>query len=244
MIKNFVNDEYLRQFYPKVSGQLWSEQSDYSKQINKAFDSLLSELQNRGINPRLCMTPLDLKLPDDATPNTPLTITTETATTTGEAFAGSYQRRLVVTVRTVTGTWTIKLQGSNNQTEPETGDSSWTDIDGAEIEIEATGEASVVFNDLYRWYRYVSIEDSAGSIEYGVYLVENILDDAIAYGTFILIFSDFIMETADLWDVRRAMAQASYDSALQSIKLSYDSNDDGVPDAVGEETNTSLTLKR
>ncbi|TAK57877.1 MAG: hypothetical protein EPO24_09420 [Bacteroidetes bacterium] len=245
MLKNFLVDNDLKKYYPNIANQLWSAQADYSTQISKAFSILLNELQHRGINPRLCMVPLDLKREDDTAANAGLVSVTETATTTGDPFEGGNQLRLVVNITAITGTWSWKLQGCNLVDEPASDSSEWKDVTSAAISNKtAAAEHSVVFTEMFRWYRLVTTENAAGSVTYTACLYETVFDDVIAYGTFVLIFTDFMLEVNDIWDMRRQFAQNAYSAALESIKFGYDADDDGVPDLTEQEETATIRLVR
>ncbi|TAK56692.1 MAG: hypothetical protein EPO24_10880 [Bacteroidetes bacterium] len=247
MLKNHIKDTDLKKFYPNLANQLWGSQQNYQTQIDKAFDMLLNELHNRNIDSRLCMIPLDLKRPETATTHEPLTSVTETEATTGEAFMLNWQRRFVVNALSIAGTnWVIKLQGSNKIEKPASDDTSWKDISGASITLTTIGEQSVQFVESYRWVRCVSTPSGANpSLTYTVFCVDTMWDDVICYGTFVLLFTDFMLEINDVWDIRRQQALSAYTGALDSIRFPFDTDDDGIIDATGnEEQHATLRLVR
>lgn len=245
MLKNFITDNDLKAFYPKISAQIWSTVADYSVQIQKAYDNLINDLWNRGINPRLVMIPLDLKRSATVEPNDPLNSTSEIVSTTGLAQRASNQRRFVVTPTAVTGQWTVQLQGSNKQSEPSVTDASWQDIASLTIPTTILTERSIIITNQFRWYRYKSTAGTAGtSMTSTISVVETIYDNLIIHGACVIIFSDWMKETNDIWDNRRASAQLLYDSGLNAVRVSYDENDDGFIDGADAIRNTSITLCR
>ena len=241
MLKNFILDADLKKYYPKLSSQLWSTQSDYSTQISQAYDILQNDLWNRSINPREVMIPLDLKK-SGTTANQPLTSTTETTATTGAGFLAFHQRRLVVKASAISGSWTIKIQGTNISETPASDDSSWEDVSGATVTITTTAQATATWSDNYKWYRYVSTGGT--SCTYTVALYETIFDNALIYGSFILIFSDFRKEQNDIWDLRMIEAKEKYESSLNAIKFYLDSNSNGIIETGDEVVKANVRFTR
>lgn len=219
MIENFITDSDLRTFYPKLHNQLWSSQTDFVPQISKAYDRLLQDLTNKGVDVRRVNPYLDLKR--TGTPNSGfLTVTTETSPVTGSMFeAFGNPRRFVVATQFHSGSSVVTLQGSWNSTD-------WQPVPDAQITIgdsDADGAQSVKFFQQFKYYRYVS-DPSASGIRYSVYLSESVFDDAICYGTFVLLYRDFVQEVGDIWDVRREQAEADYKRSLDSIRVLFDTN--------------------
>jgi hypothetical protein len=228
VLKNFVSDNDLAKYYANISSLLPNGQNDWSGKIATAFNNVLNELASREIDPRLCMVPVDLKLPTPVS-NPPLTYTTEGAGTTGQAYSlGFNLRRLVVDVTVFNTDWTIQLQGTNQTTQPVTGDSTvWDNV--ISLSPVESGCCSIEFDNQYRWYRYVSTAGS-GPLTYAAYIVENSWDYVIIQGALALIFNDAIRAPGDIWSERYAFAMDRYSSSWQGLKAMYDANDDGIPD--------------
>ncbi len=234
MLRNFITDTDLKKYHPNLQRQIWTVQSDYSTQIAKSYDRLINDLNNFGINPMLTMTPLDLKKDASSTTQV-LTSTTETTATTGSIYAGHNERRLVVNVTAHNGSGSLQLQGNRNTATPTALDSGWENVSGALISwtsASANSEQSIVFTQQYNYYRYVSSVETSAT--YTVSLLETVFDDLICYGTFILIFNDFMKESNDLWDTKRQIAENDYKSGLQSVKYWYDSNNSGTLNSADE----------
>ena len=146
------------------------------------------------------------------------------------------QRRFITNLRaTVTGSWTVTLQGNDTQTSPsntgvpDPNDPNWRDIEGALFTLDSNssiGEQNVIFYNQYRWYRVHAV--GSGSLSFASYTVENVFDDAIVAASLVYIFRDFVRETGDQWSLREQWAQTEYKEALETIHFMYDLNDDGI----------------
>jgi hypothetical protein len=243
MLRNFVNDEYLEKFFPDLVNYRKGGQVDYSSQTATAFELILDELTNKGIDPRRLMTGLDLNRSDTVNSGIQqLTSKTASATENGYAWEGGTQRRFVLnlTNKSVAGDdWSFILQGSNSNDRPDDGDSSWETV--STIQYDANTEASEensTFTSLYKWYRLRVVKTSgSGSVTFTASIYETIFDPIIAYKTLCLVSSSWQTGLAEKWDVIREQKQAEYDAAMQAVKFSYDSDDDG--EAEIEETHSA-----
>lgn len=231
MLRNYVTDADLRTHYPNLVKQIWPSQSGSAAvQIAESFDHLQNDLYNKGINPRLCMIPLDLRYSTSDQPGGIPKVMSESASATGTAYPGNNERRLVLSVIANTGVNSIKLQGSNDPGGTPNA-STWSDITGAVISLSGSGSVgtqTVQFADQFRWYRYVSTVATSGSCIYSASLVEVIFDHAIVMGAFRLIFGDMTIEKDDIWDRRKEKADLEYANLLEQIKFGYDLNDNGL----------------
>lgn len=229
MLKNFITTDNLKTFYPNLQKEIWTEQADYQPQIDKAFDRLWNDLRNRGINPRLVCAPLDLFRLAGATANTPVRLKLFGAAEESLVSRWTGQRRLVVECTSFTDgpVNTIEIYGSNAVEEPLTSSATWSLV---EVMTIAQAETKTdVMSEAYRWV-YVRYSGETTMIA-RVYLVDNAFDDLICYGAFKLIFGD-IPEGLK-------KAEKDYDSLLQSVKVSYDDDEDDVPDEDEEDTRTA-----
>ena len=243
MLRNYVTDTDLKSHYPGLSKQLWSGSSSYAVQIAESYDHLQNDLYNKGINPRLCMIPLDLNGPTTALAGGPPAIVSQSAGVVGNQIAGNNERRLVLSVIANSGSNTIKVQGSNDpQSTPAA--ATWVDVVGASITVSGSGSQTLTaqFQDQYRWYRYSST--ISGACQYSVSLVEVIFDHAIVMGAFKLIFRDFIVDPGDVWNSRYDTASLEYDRLCEQIKFGYDFNDDGTLEGGEDERAGQIIFSR
>lgn len=219
MLSNYITDAELKKYHPNLSKQLWLNTSTYINQISESFQIVVTDMVNKGFNPRLIMIPFDLKKPTSSASNAFPYSSTETASTTGSSHELDLNlKRFVTNVSAISGIWKVKLQGSNDN-------STWEDI--TELTFTSLGIQSVVYDGTYKYWRYISTEESAGSITYQVFLEDTAFDKLIIYKTFHMIFSDFRKVPQDSWDMLVMNYQAQYDNLLTALKFMYDSNDDG-----------------
>jgi hypothetical protein len=223
MFRNFITDTDLQVYHPTLKKQLWSGQASYQTQINEAFDRVNNDLFNENVNPRLVMTPIDLKRTSVQTGHIQLIMSTESVSTTGTSMsAGQGFRRLVTNVNAVNDPWTIQIQGSNANTPTD-----WANVSNASITASNAGEYNSLFSDEFAWYRYVSNPSGTGSVTYSVSLVETIFDKLIIYKTFQLIFTDFVRTTGDQNEILKRDYINAYNNLIQHLKYSYDVDDSG-----------------
>jgi len=234
MLTNYITDTDLKKYHPNLSKQLWLNTSSYSTQINEAFERVLTDIVNKGFNPRKIMLPYDLKRETGTLNNAFPHSSIETTSTTGSSFElDVLLKRFVVNVTTITGGWTIKLQGSNDN-------SSWEDITNATLTFANSGSQNVIYEGQYKYWRYISIENSAGSITYTVYLEDTSFDKLIIYKIFQMIFTDFRKAQNDVWDLLVIDYEKQYDVLMNSLKFMYDEDDSGTIDST--ETAQSETI--
>ena len=221
MLRNFINDDDLKKYHPLLNKQLWSTETSYGNQIDEAFHIVFTDLNNRGVNPRGTMIPFDL-VSSGVTANLASPVSLTTSTTGSGMQAGAHGRnyhRLVVDAGSVSGTWSLQLQGSNDG-------SGWENVSNTTITVSDVGEQSIVFDRQYKWWRYVAT--GSGSITTSAYLVENIWDRLIIYKAFEIILSDFREAPNDSFDLLVKSYERRYDNELTSLKYLFDQDDNGV----------------
>ena len=225
MLRNFITDEDLKKYHPNLNRQIWTSQSDYAEQIDEAFHIVQTDLNNKEVNVRLLMTPFDLL----SSSLTSAFVTTLAATTslTGDGVQAGDEgdrnyKRLVFNATVITGTWSLQLQGSQ--------DNSTYEDAGASLTATSIGDQSTIFSNQYKYFRYLLNEDVAGSLSFNAYLVEDVWDRLIIYKAFELIFSDFRKQQNDTWDLLVQAYQRKYDNELSAIKYLYDADDSGAID--------------
>jgi hypothetical protein len=230
MIKNFVTDDDLEEYYPSISSYLPSTQNDYSTQIDEAFNLVLNDVRSRGIDVRNIHVPLDLlRAATSSAEQDALTSATQTSSTNGTHIDGQQGfRRFVVNVTAITGTPTFTLQGSNDynisdSVEP----SNWTTIET--LSPTTTGETSVVYYNEYKYYRYTSTIAS-GSVTFTASLYETEFDVWVIYKTLWLLFSFMAKNPDDVWSERAKKYEMLYSSVVTGYKFTYDSDQNNLID--------------
>ncbi len=217
MLKSFVKDSDLRKYHPNLNNFIWADASTYEDQIEEAFSRLYNDLHNININPRLLMLPLDLKA-STQTHAFPLSTTITTSATGASKESIENLNRFVIDVTSLSGEWTICLQGSND-------DSNWQEVEETYIMPELAQEYNVKFDNQYKHFRYSA--SGSGNIAFSAYLLEDIFDKCIIYKTFSMIFGDFKKTPGDRYDELKKEYDEAYKTFLNAIKFQYDSDDSG-----------------
>jgi hypothetical protein len=251
MIKNFITDSDLEAFYPDLESYRAGAQVDFSEQIALGFRLLLNDLQARGRNPRLLGVPLDLNRDSSSTHTQHLESATSSATENGYAWeADEFKgRRFCVnltTKSTLGDSWSFILQGSNLTSRPEDADASWTTVETLTwAAAVAASEQSVVFDEMYRWYRLRVVKNSgSGTVTYTASVHDTIFDNLICWKAIELIALGWHTGLTSLWQTRVDEAKANYAAAIESIITSYDDDEDGVPEMPEEESRTNIRFRR
>lgn len=213
MLTNFVTDNHLKNYHPQLARQLWVGNSTYAAQIDEAFQRVMVDISNKGINPRLVMVPLYL---------TDSYVVLAASTTGSTSTESDYNlKRFVVDVTAINGSHTVSVEGTDDST-------TWISI--GSIPISVIGTHNLEFTPSFKYWRYVFTKVTGTGATIRCSLVENIWDKLITYKTFILIFSDFRKEERDSWDLLVAQYERTYVSYLDSLKFLYDASDDGTID--------------
>lgn len=218
MLENYITTSDLQNLYPLLYGNVVAANIDFTKYIERGFQKLSNDLYNNGVDLKLLMPRLDLLRASTADSEDPITTSTITATYTGDTFDGGNETRLVVYSSACTGTWTVKIQGSN-QTTPTT----WEDVPGATLSITSTGTSSIGFLRQYVHYRVVA--SGGTSLTFNCYLVERTFDDLIAYAVWYYVFTDMANSKDSVWIFRREDCEKLYVNLIASQKFTTDDGD-------------------
>lgn len=231
MIRNFVTTTTLERYFPIITSYIPTGQTDFTEQINEAFEIVRDDLRARSMDIRRVGVPLDLKYAENNTDNHDgLISSTETATTTGLHIVGMNGfNRFAVSVSALTSTgYSIALQGSNDiDVSSDTEPINWDTI--ATVTPTTTGETVSSFTAEYKYYRYVNTV-TGSSITYTVALYETQYDRWIAYKALELICGFLTKRDDDIWTSHKKEFAAKYSACLDSYKISYDENDDNITD--------------
>jgi hypothetical protein len=233
MLRNFIVDDDLLPFDPLIEEFQRTSQLDYSLQITQAFNKLLDDLRNRGMDVRRFGTPLDcLRLKTETAKQSRLTYKTITTSTTYPSIeAKTGFRRLVLNVTAITGgTLTATLQGSddldaNDSTEP--GSSTWETI--THLDATTAVESSIVFQREYKWYR-VTTTYAGTTVTFNASVHEVGHEDQIIHYALFIIYRSLVKETNDRWQALADMHLQDYTQGLNSMKLTEDSDEDQLVD--------------
>lgn len=235
MLRNFVADADLLEYYPAITDYLPDGTTSYATQISEAFNLVLNDLRAKGIDSRSVMTPIDLLRPDSTTgeANALTSATETTATSHLHVTATEGFRRLVINCTAYSGSAkTVTLYGSNDQginsvTEP----TNWATVKA--MTVSATGETTGIFENQYLYYRIVSTVPD-GSVTYTASIVETNVDTWIVYKALWLIFTYFAKLPDDIWSERAKKYDGLYSSVMAGYKFTYDAEHDNKIDPAEE----------
>lgn len=198
MIKNYITETYLKGFIPELNQYLFTGESDWSKQKEKAEQTVLQDLINKGYKVRNLRPELELD------------------TTTEEEDIAS-RIRVVVNLTTVTATAALTVTGSNDE------DGTYETAGSATIDIGDTSE-TFLLSSVYRFYKYTAF--TGGTVD-TVNLVETIYDLFYAYKWLQLILENSTVQEGDKYDVQAKLFKAKYDELWNDAKFFYDKDDSG-----------------
>lgn len=243
MLKSFVNTSYLEGFYPDILNYKRGGQNDFEPQISRALELVLEDLLQRGVDPRLVMVPLDLNRGESETDNLQqLKSKSISSDDVGYAWQGKTQRRFVVS-GTPSGdaVFTFSLEGSNKKERPEESDATWETVS----EILSSDEVkNSAFLSMYRWYRVnTTLTSGTGSVDFTASIYETVFDRLIAYRALELIAMGWKTGLNEKWDQIKEDMKSEYNAGMESVKFSYDSDEDGVPED-GEVSRASVRFTR
>lgn len=249
MLRNFVTDAFLEKFYPNIINNRQGGQVDYSETIGNAFDLLVNELQSKGIDPRLCMVPIDLCRLSTASQNIQsVTSKTTSATWNGEAWEGGNERRFVLnlTSKVTADDWSFLLQGSNLTSKPEEGDANWETVSTLQWDGNtAASEVNTVITSLYKWYRVRAVKNSGSNpVTFTATLYETVFDELIAYRALELIALSWKTGLNPRWDDMQAEMYKRYVERMEAIKFSYDEDQDGIPEVAEPKFSAGVRFTR
>lgn len=246
MLKNLITDEMLKDYYPLLANQIWNTQTSYAKQISLAYDILMNRLHNMNVDPELVNPVLDL-FNDTTIKIVPPVQKTITSAITGSTYASNYQRRVVLEVGAMSGSFNLYIDGAKTKDTPTGNEYYAVATSFALTSSYANSTVTQNIDSDYSWIRY-RIEPTTGAgttITTNCYMISPIFDSAIAHKALELIFCDFRKEVDDTWDLRAKEEKSRFDEELSSIKYAYDANQDGIINDTEKATKTiNITFTR
>jgi hypothetical protein len=225
MLKNNLTESYLKGYAVKLTSLLWTDETDYSEQKEKANQFVFNQLIQKGYKPQELMPELLLRSSG----------TVLTANETTSVVQDTISRlRIVIDNITFTGQdKTLELKGSNDNV---------TYYTSATVTIsEDDTSKTVLFYDTYKYYKLVSTV-STGSLDFRAYLQETVYDELFACKWLVFIFADMRKAEGDQFDLRMQHYEDMYNQLINSATLYIDNNSDGIPDSQ-RQTNTVNILR-
>lgn len=243
-MKFFVDMDSLRAFFPRIADYVGSSSADFSFQIGEGRRQALDALRARGLKVRQIGKPLDLLRPYGSTETadglTELEQTPPAAKecTFIEGLDGFNRLALLVTFTTLASGKQLKaiLQGANDvEASLEDPPASWETI--ATLAISGSGDASILFEEEFRWYRLILSPDAdlAASVKISAWLQETAIERLCIYKTLAIIMRGISKDPQDIFSARATEMEQAFETALSAITVSVDSDNDNVP-TEGEQT--------
>ncbi len=225
MLRNLVTEEDLKGYTPKLSELLWTGETDYSAQKEKATQFVFNQLIQKRYDVKELMPELVLRLNG----------TSLSANETGTAYADTINRlRLVIdNISNTVSAKTITLQGSDDI------DGSFKDVTTVVVSTTDTIK-TVTFHDTYKYYR-VNAEVISGVFDFRAYLTETVYDELFECKWLVYIFSDIRSAEGDPYDLKMQFYEMMYNDLMNSAILYMDTNSDGVPDTARETNIINVT---
>jgi len=223
MIQNFIDEDYLKGYSPKIISLLFTGETDYSKQKDKATERVLNTL-GQTYDLRNLMPELSLRTSG----------TSISATTLTDKVEDSMNRRRVVIdkITNETSTKTVTLQGSDDGT-------NYVDVRSLEV-LTSDTIVSSSFYETFKYYR-VSVPIISGTIDFRARLVETTYDELFACLWLWFIMISIRKAEGDQFDLMAKEYYMMYEHILAGIKIYLDTNNDGEPDAVTQQGNLTMT---
>ena len=225
MLKNYVDEDYLKGYAVKLGALLWTDETDWSEQRKRATQFVLNQFLQKKYDIKMLMPELILRSPGNSI----------SATTTSSGVEDTANRlRLVIDniTNTVSGK-VITLKGSNDN-------STYYTIDTVTIDTAGT-DTSVLFYDSYKYYK-LTTNVTTGVCDYRASLVETVYDELFACKWLVFIFADLRKAEGDQFDLRLQHYDNMYNELMNGATFYIDNNSDGIPDA--ERQSGTLTMTR
>jgi len=223
MIQNFIDEDYLKGYSPKIISLLFTGETDYSKQKDKATERVLNTL-GQTYDLRNLMPELSLRSVGTSISETTLT----------DRIEDSMNRRRVVIdkITNTTSTKTVTLQGSDDGT-------NYVVVRSLEV-LTSDTIVSSSFYETFKYYR-VSVPIVSGTIDFRARLVETTYDELFACLWLWFIMISIRKTEGDQFDLMAKEYYMMYEQILAGIKIYLDTNNDGEPDAVTQQGNLTMT---
>lgn len=202
MLKNYIDEDYLKGLSPELENYLWRGEVNYTKQKNTANREVFNDLKDGGYKYQELMPELVL-----------YDYTTFTTTTTGNSYQDTINRlRYCIDVVSQSGSQTITLQGSNDGT-------NFTSIQA--LTPTTTGSSTVEFFEVYKYYR-AKVTVTSGSINLKIFLVETRFDLLFAYKWLYLILWNAKKSADDQFALKSEDVGKMYSESFDSARFYLD----------------------
>lgn len=229
MFRNYILEADLKGYVQEKDLLLWTGQTDYSAQKDKAEQEVANDFSDRGFR-NVLLRP-DLTLRSD--------ITSVIANITGAISTEDTITRMRwawnITAITVAGSnvVTLTLQGTNDKT-------NWFTVTTATTKV--TGESSKTFINVFKFYRMNISIVGGDTITVTSLLTESNYDRFIIYKWLEIILWNAMKDPNDQYANKAKLFLEKYEALWNNTTLEEDTNLDGTPDT--EESTVIVRMGR
>jgi len=224
MLKNYVDEDYLKGYAVKLSALLWTDETDWSEQRNAATRFVMNQFIQKRYDLKKLMPELVLRSSG----------TSLSATATSSAVEDTINRlRLVIdNVNCTVSSKVLTLKGSNDN-------STFYTIDTVNIGTD-NADQTLLFNDIYKYYK-ITTTITSGVCDYRASLVETVYDELFASKELAFIYADLSKQEGDQYDLKAQRFEAMYNTLMNGATFYIDSNQDGIPDYTTQPGTLTMT---
>lgn len=224
MLRNHLTESDLEGYAAAISELLYTGQTDYSAQKEKATQFVFNQLIQKRYDVKQLMPELYLRENG--------TVINSTAAETSAIDTISRLRLVIDNITNTSSSKAITLQGSSDNI-------TFKDVTAVTVTTTDTSKA-VTFFDTYKYYR-IKVTVNSGTIDYRAYLTETVYDDLFAYKWLVFIYADISKSEGDQYDKKMNQFEMMYNDLMNNAILYIDSNSDGIPDSVRETNVINIT---
>ena len=227
MLKNYIDEEYLKGIQPDLDDYKRITENDFSRFFSQANNELFQDLIKKNLSLNKLMPELSLRSSG--------TVISSAGVETGDSVEDTLNRlRLVWNVTTFTGLTSkiLTLKGSND-------DITFTTVE--EIEITETGIDSIRFENAYVYYK-VEVTTLDGTIDLSVSLIETTYDNLFAYKILELIMRNCKKEVNDSMHLKEVDYMKKYQDAIQTTTFYESTTDENTASGFKETKYNTITM--
>lgn len=215
MLRNNLDEDYLKGFVPGLEHLLWTGETDFEKQKEKANQIVFNDLNLKGLK-------MNELAPELVLRSSGTTLSTAGATlSTGVTDTMNRLRLVLDKIVNVTSGKVLVLQGSVDNT-------TWEDISSFTVTTAMTSH-TILFYNTFKYYR-IKTTIVTGSIDFRAYLTETKYDLLFAYKWLELICRDAKTNSDGQFAIKEIDFKNDYNELLNSGKYEIDTDNDGIAD--------------
>ena len=211
MLKNYIVQSDLSAYVPNIDELLFDNQLDYSSQIAISENEILNDFYQKKYD--------SILLRDDLTLDAGTSAVSATAYTDSTAADTLNRLRWVLNFTSFSGDEiTVILQGRNDE------DDEWVEV--KRVDIDTSGQTTYLISPGYKYYRLRYIISDVTTFTVNSFMTETSYDLLFIYKILYRIHEQLFKEIDDQYYTRMKLYEGQYNKALNSIRVTYDSNDE------------------